>query len=360
MRNKITIFILLFSLVFPLNSVKADEIVITANGDSSNNQITVNSTSETNVTQTNANTSVSNNVNTQANTGSNSASQNQGNTQISTGDIVSKTDVQNSLNTSEIKPTDCCKTGETKVEITNNSANSQNTVDQKTINTTTVSVTQSVNITTNITGIANTGNNVSNQNEGSVKITTGDIKVSENLQNGPVASTQISLSSNQTKTEIKIASNSNNSQNKIINSNTNNTKIIDTKNANILNNSIWILNTGGNTGNKNNGDVKITTGDIDALFNIKNYQINSSAVKEGCLCSQSYPPPVDPGTGGVSDPSDPGSTANSSSQNSSSNSSSASSSSGSGPQILGLAYTNDIIPSQVVCDEPKSYYQRFS
>ena len=161
---------------------KADEYVISGNGAGSDSQISATTSTTTEVTQENV-ANVENNVDVNANTGGNEANANiGGDTAISTGDASVSSSVENSLNTSAVDDISCCNQS-TEVKISGNGAGSDNTVSLTQSGGTSINVSNTANITNNVTGTANTGYNKANSNGGSVSIITGNIYALDTIKN---------------------------------------------------------------------------------------------------------------------------------------------------------------------------------
>jgi hypothetical protein len=297
--SKITyIFTLFAMLALVVPTAIAQEIVITGNGAGSNNEVTVTSTQQTNVQQTNT-AEVSNNIATDANTGGNTASDNTGeNVNIQTGNVETTTQATNTLNYSEanIEPCDCVASFTTK--ISGNGTGLGNIINNTYVSQTNLSVNQSASVINNLTTNANTGNNTANNNSGNVSITTGNIRALTSVENGPVNVSRIKVTGSASINNIlRIANNGVDSVNTINLTSSNNVAVVINNYADFLNNIGLDLNTGGNTANGNVGDVKISTGDIWAEIKVKNLA-NISDVLIDCGCpkpGEEEPPIIPPG-----------------------------------------------------------------
>lgn len=288
---------------------RAEEFIISGNGDGSDSQITAEVTTTTTVEQTN-NANVANSVDVNAATGSNEANGNLGDTSITTGNINEDVTIENTLNNSSVE-TPCCP-DKTSLSISENGADSENNININSQDSNTININQTANITNSITGSGNTGDNQANNNGGNVTIETGSIFANSKITNEPV--------------------NFYNIRGGVGGSN----GIFANNIFSTTNNVNWNLNTGRNTANGNLGDVSIKTGDIFLNVLIENIA-NLGRVTVDCCGSTDDPD--DPGD--PDDPSDPGNPGNPpSSVGSSSGSSSSSSSSSVGPQILGLSDTS--------------------
>lgn len=324
---------------------KADEITVTGNGSASTNEISAASSQTTNVQQTNTAT-VDNNVQTSSNTGNNSASSNtNGNAAVQSGDTATTVAVANTANTNTVTTGACCQTtGNNNATVTGNGSDSTNTLSVSNTTTNTIQTTNTATITNHVSGSANTGNNYANNNSGgNVSIKTGSINVSENLKSGPVNINAITVSTNASNGfSVKIAGNGAGSVNTVaINQNTETN--VETDNAvHILNESLWLLNTGNNSASNNaGGNVTISTGGINFFADIVNGPINSNSVDVNCHCENKPTKPEKPETPPTSN--QPGTPAQSTSTGSSSSSNS-SSSNGVGGAVLAAA-VGKILPA---------------
>lgn len=340
------VLLLLVSSIRPfVQTVFAEEIIISGNGSGSTSEAVVNVTNTTSVTQTN-NAQITNEVNPTANTGENTASNNTGgSTAIVTGDTTTNVEVTNLINNSVVE-TPCCETNDTTISISGNGADSDSSVTFNLNNSNNINVTQTANIVNNVTGSANTGNNSANNNIGSnVTIDTGNIKVTGGIKN-QANNYFVKSAVGNGGFLASISNNGKDTENKI------NANLGETSNININNNYIaynfvdWDLNTGGNSANGNlRGNVFIKTGNIFFDFLIAN-AANIGGVDVDC-CGADDPndpddrdDPDDP-----DDPSDPNNPpvnggGNNNGGPSSNSSVGGSSTASTGPQILGLSATS--------------------
>lgn len=292
-----TIIFVLLAGTLNLPVVKADEVVLTVmgNGDSSQNQTTAKVDDTTKVTQSN-NAQITNNVTSTATTGNNTASNNTtGTTAVETGNATNNTTVKNqniNTNTAEVTNPNTTITSNT----TNNGTTTTNTTNIDVTNTINSTQTNTANIDNQITTNDNTGKNSANENNGNTNISTGNITLVTNVINnninkntdpqGASVSIAINVSGN--------GENSINTAHAVIN-NTNSSK--ETNIANIVNNVLNNFNTGENNANKNNGTVTIATGDILAVTNVINDNINSNFYNPSDSQTPVVtPPPGNPGS----------------------------------------------------------------
>lgn len=263
-----------------LNTSLADEIVIEGNSNESQNQISIEISSNNSIFQEN-NANNENDISTSANSGENNLSQNSGTeSTLNTGDISSQVAVSNTSNISSVE-TGCCP-GDTSLTITQNGSNSQNTITQTNEVNTNVGVSQYAVIENNVEGVANTGDNLASRNNGNVSITTGDIKTTTQVINGDLNLTFVKVNFGVGDVSSLIANNSSDSTN-TINSVVQNTLSLFTYSlAEVSNNVGWVLNTGNNTASKNVGGVSMSTGDILSHLIIKNEPLNISSIEVFC------------------------------------------------------------------------------
>ena len=293
----------LFAILLQLaaNFVRADEIVISGNGSESSNEVIIQSSQTTTVTQEN-NADISSNVEMSSNTGGNTIENNTGGgVGVVTGDAIENLEIENSVNSSSVEGP-CCPS-DISAEISGNGEESTNNIaieNQAAIN---ISISQTANVEINVQGTANTGENKANDNTGgSVLIDTGNIFVAGGINNGPINVYSVTGGLGGQDVSIKVSENGSGSTNLITlllndlaNLNVNNS-------AEITNDVSWDLNTGKNEANGNTGgDVTIKTGDIFFDFFIENGPINVGGITWGCC----LPPGDGDGDGGPPPPPPP-------------------------------------------------------
>src|SRR3989344_2641695 len=304
------IYILALGFIFSPSAI-ADEIIVSNNGDGSSSSVSVNSNNSSNVTQTN-DTQVNNDVITDADTGSNQTSSNNGDSSINTGDVTVTTSINNEdINTNmEDKIGTCgvvCGTdGESTVSISGNGSNSLSSIDLGLSNNADIKQTNSANVTNNVGVKANTGYNTANNNNGDVRIETGNITAitailnkNINLNIDPILSPFGALS-------VSISGNGDGSVNGIVLFFGNKLNYNGSNNTTIVNNVTHDLNTGENIANGNNGAVLIATGDIMSVVTIGNENINCNIFNSpinSCFPTGGIIPP--PGGGPTTPPSTP-------------------------------------------------------
>ncbi|MBI4035755.1 hypothetical protein HY383_02310 [Candidatus Daviesbacteria bacterium] len=283
------LFILLFTLTLGLKPVWAEELIISGNGENSQNAVSVTTNTDTTIEQSN-NTQITNDVNLSADTGSNQTSDNSGGATITTGDATEQSTIENSASSSQVT-SECCLSPTPQAIISANGSDSTNSITANQTNQTEVTVSQTANINNTTDGQANTGGNEASSNGGNVSINTGNINAEENIQNSSINSTDITIpQGGRNNWSASISDNGSDSTNSINLDLINQNSITINNEANIENNSHWNLNTGGNFANGNLGDVAITTGDIDFSSAIENAFINISEVALICCAAPSPSP----------------------------------------------------------------------
>jgi hypothetical protein len=294
-----TIILVLLGLYVP--NVTAEELIITGNGSDSVNTVDSISTQQNVVTQNNE-LDVTNNITANSNTGDNTANDNTGgDTSIDTGDIATDIDVANTGNVSVVNVgNNCdCPPESSNSIISENGAESNNNITNQNTNNTYVNVDQVASINNNILVDSNTGDNTANRNNGDVQIKTGDIFTRIKLLNGPLNISKVKVSSGSSiELMLKIAGNGVSSINTINNTEINNIIVNENNLANIINDVVSKLNTGGNDASKNNGDVAIKTGDISTTVSISNLaNLNEVVIDCGCKekPGEEKPPILPPG-----------------------------------------------------------------
>lgn len=175
---------LLMSAFMPIAMADTD-LTIQGNGANSTNNIVVNHTCTTAITQVN-NMTVGTNIDVKQNTGNNTANENTGGGDINilTGNATSNNSVNVTGGGNEATNDQCCSClSNTTVDIKHNGADSNNNT---TVNKTTTSIvtqTNSLTAGTNLTTKQKTGKNKANKNTGggTKSITTGNTKSKANV-----------------------------------------------------------------------------------------------------------------------------------------------------------------------------------
>ena len=168
----------------------ATTIEISGNGSDSDSTVTTAATQSTTVFQSNV-SNVSNNVDADASTGGNRANDNTGgDVSVDTGDARVLVDVANNLNTNTAE-VDCCEAfGDTDVLVAGNGSDSDNTVNLRTNNNTTLVQSNYADVDNRVDADAKTGRNDAGDNTGGdVSIDTGNATVGVSLSTSANANT---------------------------------------------------------------------------------------------------------------------------------------------------------------------------
>lgn len=161
------------------------------------------------------------------------------------------------------------------LSITGNGDSSQSQVVVNVDQNQSVQQSNQADIQNNVDSQANTGNNNASGNNGSeVNIETGDVNSSTDINNENINQNVAETECCPVQTDLTIKNNGSDSINSITSEIFNNVEINQTNYANIVNNAITNANTGQNLANSNNGNVTIATGNITAVTNIENKNIN--------------------------------------------------------------------------------------
>ncbi len=304
---KITGFLtLLFFLLPP--SASALEITVEGNGESSSQEVSVQNEQTTQVSQNNA-ASVQNNVDINASSGGNSASGNAGeNTNISTGAVQASEAITNALNSASASHA-CCDGQGTTITVSDNGANSTNTVEAHTSVSTQINVSQTAGINNTTRISANSGGNQANNNGGNVSISSGNVVVENKITNKNINGAEVYIGQGGINISIIVSGNGAESTNKISFSQ-NAINWVEIQSILLLNNITLIdANSGRNEANGNLGDVTISTGNVNIKTEVENKDINTSKTVIDCCKDNGHddndgdddddnPPPVTPPSGG--------------------------------------------------------------
>src|SRR3989344_172554 len=166
-------------LLKPVN-VAAYSVEITGNGEGSTNTSNLNVENQEYITSTNE-ANVANLVDANSNTGNNSANSNNGDVAIETGDARAEVSIDNNLNNALVN-TGCCSS-DTNVQISGNGSSSTNVVNLSLSNQIFSSQNNIFNVGNNVFADPNTGGNIANNNNGRVRIKTGDASVVVTIKN---------------------------------------------------------------------------------------------------------------------------------------------------------------------------------
>jgi hypothetical protein len=193
-RKAVIFIICLIANLTLTNHVKADEIVVSVNGNGSGstNQVQVTSQNTTQVSQNN-DASVTNNTTSNANTGNNSASFNGGNSTIVTGSIKATTNVVNKNINNSFNSIDA-SVGTSAIVIVGNGTDSENNSVIHNDNEVDVEVLNIAEILNLIDHDLNTGGNSTLSNLGDSVIITGDIVSDITVENENINSSIVDVS----------------------------------------------------------------------------------------------------------------------------------------------------------------------
>lgn len=289
--TKLLALFTIFGLILNPNLTLAQEINAgnTGNGEDTTNTSGVNINQSTKLQQTNT-SDIQNTVSLNINTGNNQTNQNTGSqASTETGSTNTAVNINNQTNTNQAAI--ICDPDDVSAQNTGNGAQSTNQalVDSK--QTAEVIQENSAQVENNVQQNLNTGRNQGNQNVGDVKIDTGQIKSSTNLDN--------SGNNNFAKVvlpiigEIKALNQGNGvesyNETKI---NLDQTINLQQQSSTKLKNNVAVeANTGDNHCNKNVGDCQIVTGEIEVTVEINNdFNQNISEIGKKPTPTPSKPP----------------------------------------------------------------------
>jgi hypothetical protein len=271
--------------------VAALDIAITDNGSGSSNEVLTSVTQESTVSQSN-DTQVVNEVAVENVTGGNEASGNGGEVVITTGDITTDIDVHTAVNNSVVDQSCCQQATGTAITIAGNGTDSTNEVAVDQTQTTLVSVTNTATVVNKINGLAVTGRNEANDNDGSVLIDTGNIMGHVSVSSFANHSSVSMGQNGKGDLIVKVLGNGTGSNNTITYRDDSHTDVFVTSTVDILNQLAFELITGENVANDNMGDVLIKTGDIALIADVEN-KTNDSYIDLPC-CDEEPEDPGDP------------------------------------------------------------------
>jgi hypothetical protein len=266
----------------------AATVQVSGNGAFANSNANVNVSTVQTVTQSN-NANITNNVDADADSGNNDANfNNGGDVSITTGSANSTVNVTNTanLNTANV---DCCPAaGNITVDISNNSAFTDNNATLNLSGVTAVSQVNNADVYNDVDADADSGGNDANfNNGGDTSISTGPASTNVTLRTVANAnSASLGGGSNGAGSlTLKIANNSANSTSDIYANIASVQTLNQSNNADVDNDVDADANSGKNDANFNNGgDVSITTGAATAKVNVDNWvNFNSADVSCGCL-----------------------------------------------------------------------------
>lgn len=285
-------FALMVSMVSPAMA-STYSFNVTGNGSDSENEIKFEVEREAAVFQSNV-SSVVNNIQVSSNTGGNSVSDNTGgDVDVRTGDTQTSVKVENSVgsNVAQVVPCDC--ETDTEVKVSGNGTNSENEVKIESKNKTLVTQENMTSLINKVGVESNTGNNTIDDNTGgSVRVTTGDVKVApvqiKNMAGSNIAMVGGGHSGASSDMSLKIMGNGSHSENEIEVEFENEVELYQGNAALILNELYLAGITGENSVSDNTGeattDPSLTTGDVTIKAYIENAAgFNYASADCGCV-----------------------------------------------------------------------------
>lgn len=258
-----------------IDCCKADDLsaIISGNGADSENEIEVKQKSATGIYQDNK-AEVENVVLADTDTGDNKADKNtNGDVTVTTGDADTRVGVSTTANSNSAKIGGTGEnTGSLEAEISGNGYDSENEIELKLKQDTSVYQDNSARVGNTVVADANTGDNQANKNtSGDVEIETGDAMVIAGIDNKLNFNWADINCCSAFDVTAKIADNGADSENEIELKLGNSTVVTQDNDAYVQNAIYAAANTGYNKANKNTGGaVDVTTGDADVLVGIDN------------------------------------------------------------------------------------------
>ncbi|KKR81159.1 MAG: Dentin sialophosphoprotein [Candidatus Daviesbacteria bacterium GW2011_GWA1_41_61] len=170
--------------------------------------------------------------------------------------------------------------------ITGNGSDSDNQISISSDTNTTVEQSNNADIRSNVQQAADSGNNSASDNSGDASIQTGDINTTTEVSNQANVSTVDIACCSSNPTEATISGNGSDSDNNIEINSSNQTNVSIDQRAEINNDIDVNANTGGNSANRNSGDVSIDSGDIEGRVEIRSKNINIDSVDIESCCKE--------------------------------------------------------------------------
>lgn len=168
---------------------------------------------------------------------------------------------------------------EIKVEVSGNGSDSQNSVDVAHSSSDTVEQTNNAQVNNDVSSTANSGANQANGNGSDVNVTTGNAS-SETSVSTQLNNSQVNTGCCLADASVVISGNGSGSQNRVSLTQEKELVISVDQKATVVNRISLTASTGNNQANKNNGDVEIATGKINASLDLVN-QANISLISAG-------------------------------------------------------------------------------
>lgn len=262
-------------------------IVISGNGENTNNDANVAVTNTQTVTQTNT-ANITNSVNASSDTGNNDADDNTGDVTIATGNASSDVSISNTANTNSAVVDGCC-VSDVEVLIEDNVQDSDNTVNLGVTNATTLWQDNVANVRNNVDAYAGTGENSADDNTGTVVISTLDADTTVDISNTLNANSAVVESEGEGGGSVSawIIGNGENTDNDINLAYTQAMSVVQFNEARLKNDVDADSDTGWNSADDNSGMVAILTGSADTDVTLdNNVNFNFATVDCGeCLLS---------------------------------------------------------------------------
>jgi uncharacterized membrane protein YgcG len=269
----------------------ADEYIVSGNGEGSSNNIDIQKDSSKEVTQENQ-AKVNNDTTASSETGENKANENNSETtNIETGEASQEVKIENSANTNSAQ-VDCCPTqNESTAQISDNGSESDNQINSTQDTNTVVAQSNTAKINNNVSIYANTGDNEASDNDGEVRIITGNVGILAAILNQNINSSEARVANPNLFLNLKIFGNGPGSTNNVDDDYIDNEEFLVNNYLDLKNNITNDVNTGGNKANNNKGKVFISTGSV-LLDIILNTKANTSTVLADCNCKSPTPSPT--------------------------------------------------------------------
>lgn len=265
----------------------ATEIVISGNDRGSDNDIVANVSQNTSVNQSN-NANFNNTVNASADTGGNRANDNDGEmVEVESGNATVNTTIVNEAN-KNIAEVNCCPSGDTRIEISDNDRKSNNTINYDQDQNVTVDQDNNANFDNDVYADADTGGNEANDNEGdgSVRVSSGNASVITTVVNrANYNSAVVGGDDEGGNITVRIADNDRKSDNDITLDLDSDVRVDQDNNANFDNYVDADADTGWNEANDNGAtNVEVESGNATADTFVANHaNFNHADVDCGCL-----------------------------------------------------------------------------
>lgn len=256
-------------------------INITGNAADSDNDVVINNTKDTNVTQNNT-ANFTNKVNADASTGNNDANRNNGgNVEVTTGKASVAVAISNWANANSAKVGGNNSDGGSDVSlwVVGNAADSDNDISINKNSTTDVDQDNNADFKNKVDANADSGDNDANRNNGGdVMIDTGDAEVDvtvDNMANFNWADLNCGCTFGEGGLDVNVNGNGDSSDNNVNGDFDSNSKADQDNDAHFDTEAKYLdADTGNNDANKNNGgadsDPAITTGDGDVNAEVSN------------------------------------------------------------------------------------------